>query len=147
MPVPLGFSTKEMFLSLGPKLFQFQGPAQQATPLSPPPLYAATAPCPPTAAPPSRRLCVSQSASACVKGTKSPPLVARLVQDGCGCSEREGRLLCASNVCFYAGFMQARAGTREERSVPGEKGSAYPGVVLRRLGSIGEPPTFNCICM
>lgn len=39
MLVPLGFSTKEMFLSLGSKLFQFQGPAQQATPLSiPPPL-------------------------------------------------------------------------------------------------------------
>lgn len=40
MLVPLGFSTKEMFLSLFlSSLFQFQGPAQQATPLSiPPPL-------------------------------------------------------------------------------------------------------------
>lgn len=100
----------------------------------PPPPY--PPPCGAAAPRPSRRLCAGQSASACAKEPKSPPLVARPVQDGCGVSEREGRLPCASNVLFFTQVRTALAGAIEERS--GVKGPAYPGLVLWRLGSVGE---------
>lgn len=125
----------------GPRLFPFRDPgtAGHAPPPSPP-LPQPSPPYPPpcgAAAPrPSRRLCAGQSASACAKEPKSPPLVARPVQDGCGVSEREGRLPCASNVLFFTQVRTALAGAIEERS--GVKGPAYPGLVLWRLGSVGE---------
>lgn len=61
---------------------------------------------------------------------------------------RSVKVDCSVPLTFV--FMQARtarAGTRQERSVPGEKGAAWPGVVGRRLGSTGDQPTFTCICM
>lgn len=104
MLVRLGFSTKATFLSLGSKLFPFQRPGQQATPLSPPPPLRRDSSARPRDCPGGGSASANQRARV-QKALKALPVAARLVQDGCGSSEREGsRLLCASNVCFYAGW-------------------------------------------
>lgn len=138
MLVPLGFSTNDTFLSLGSKLFPFQGPGQQATPLSsPPPLRSDCSP------PPRQPLhLVGGSASANQRAHVQKALKALLWWRGLckmAAAVRSVKVDCSVPLTFV--FMQARterAGTREERSVLGEKGPAYPRVVLRWLGSIGE---------